>query len=160
MKANVSEQSAIDHFNLLCDLDEVKRQHDESKINGSCQNEISDLYQKVKKIDNQIVRHGNKIDGNKEQRCRPPSAATIVINAYLAEHKNCGSVTIADNGVPSLFDWAYKNTGKFFGEAEIVAVTRHESISFAYNGGTAKVIKVNSLKPALSNARKFMYTSV
>lgn len=150
----ITEDKTIDYFNLLCELDETKIDHNASKSNGCSTNEVSDLYKKTKKLEDQVVRDGKKLDGEKLPRSRGLSPTTIMIQAYLAEQPD-GSVTINNNRVPSLFDWAYEHTDEVFGNAEITKVNRHNSITFLNTRtGTENTVLFSSLKSLLSKAKK------
>lgn len=153
MKSIIQTESAIEHFNLLCVLDEAEHKYNKRKSENSCQSELEDSYKQLKQIRRKVINHANKMENIKTKRQRSESAKTIILKTYLKAHNNCGSVTRSTNGIPSFFDWAERNIDIVYVNAEITNVERFESISFSLNGKKAKPVKTSSLVVAMSQIR-------
>ncbi len=149
-----NNNGAISYFNLLCELEEAECEHNTSKSDGSCCNEVSDRYNRVKKIKAKVAREGKTLDGMKQQRTGWQGASTQVIHAYVKKFPN-GSVTVSTDEAPSLFDWAIDNIDREIGNAEIVSFKRHQSITFLNTTtNTKSSLALSSLKSALSYAKR------
>ena len=147
-------EQEIAFFLLLCELKELKDEIELARTQGRGPKEQDKLQEKLVKLEKQVKRDGAKLDGAKVTRSKPKAASTIILECYLAEHPQ-GSVSISNEGTPSLFRWAadFSQDDKSIDGCEIEEVIRGERIVFSSNTGTELSLSNGTLKKRLSQLR-------